>query len=140
MSWEDGPLTRDALRGMPARSLQRMAGVCIERAGVGSIAFLAPVDLTAAALGDIVRISAREVEVYPARGSVRAPEVGCGLNVPARVTLHNIYPCRGDGAAMGAARAAAFAERLRARMHAQGAHGVQYDAAAGTLVFEVDHF
>lgn len=57
-----------------------------------SILFLQPIDFSNGAdLKSIVRIADKAVDVYPT-GYENKPQPGRGFNVPARVTLRDVYP------------------------------------------------
>ena len=122
-------------------SLARVRGLVVGVRGVGSVRWLDPVDLRSAHLPTIVRIGRGAVEVYP-DDTPDKPDVGCGLNGRALVTLEGVHKRdRGTGApTTDAAAVDRFAKRLRRLAADQGARFVGYDADGGVWRFEVDHF
>ena len=122
-------------------SLARVRGLVVGVRGVGSVRWLDPVDLRSAHLPTIVRIGRGAVEVYPDDAPDK-PDVGCGLNGRALVTLEGVHKLDRDTGAptTDAAAIDRFAKRLRRLAADQGARFVGYDADGGVWRFEVDHF
>jgi nucleoporin NUP145 len=78
-------------------SVASVANFVIVRKGYGSISFNEPVDLTGisslSSLQEIVKINRGSVSVYPNESEPVPP--GTGLNIPAQVSLINIFPPSG---------------------------------------------
>jgi len=134
-------------------ALAAVEGFVLGARGQGHIRFLAPVDLRGApALDAVVRFERRAVAVYAAEQSPPPPP-GQGLNVPAEVTLLNVFPSNrrsmsaggsgsdGEGTPEGAEATAKKAERFLSRLQAAaGTRFVAYDATTGTWRFRLEHF
>ncbi|KAK8869988.1 hypothetical protein IAR55_000558 [Kwoniella newhampshirensis] len=113
------------------------------RRGFGEVTFLESVDLTLAPLDDllgtIVVFDQSELSVYPDDYSNKAPE-GKGLNVPARITLENVFahdkatkePIRDPNDQ----RYARFLKRVK---NIPNTEFVSY-TDDGTWTFQVEHF
>ncbi|KAF6264567.1 hypothetical protein COO60DRAFT_1266863 [Scenedesmus sp. NREL 46B-D3] len=122
-------------------ALNRLSGFRVERAGFGSLEWLAPVDVRGVDLGDVISIERGEVAVYVAAEGCESakPPVGSGLNVACRVTLTGVLR-RPKQQQAAAAAAAAFRKRLARYCSEMGARFVDYKPDGGVWVFEVDHF
>lgn len=134
-----GRLTAEVLRNIPPAELRAMRNVRIENPGTGSITFLEAVDLSNGAnLAAIVRIGNKAVDLYP-EGTVK-PEPGQGLNLPARITLSNVFPINKSTRERDtdAATVAKFVERVKVNTTKMGATFVSYED--GVWTFEVEHF
>lgn len=88
----------EQLLGFTPKELAAVPNFLIGRRGFGCITFDLDVDLTRFAedlrgqlFGNVVVFNANKtVEVYPDESG--KPSIGCGLNVPATITLENVYP------------------------------------------------
>ncbi|WVW83374.1 hypothetical protein I302_105393 [Kwoniella bestiolae CBS 10118] len=84
----------DKLRQLSKQELSELHNFTAGRRGFGEVTFLEPVDLTLAPLedllGTIVVFDQSELSVYPDDYPAKAPQ-GQGLNVPARITLENVF-------------------------------------------------
>ncbi|KAL6777466.1 NUP189 [Auxenochlorella protothecoides x Auxenochlorella symbiontica] len=112
----------------------------IGRRGLGSVAWLEPVDVRGLDLDDVITISRGGVEVYlegPAK-----PPVGAGLNRPAEVTMLKIFKTdKATGQPVtNAAAVESFTRKLKRVTAEQGAQFVSYDPRTGTWRFTVEHF
>jgi hypothetical protein len=91
MSTPAGRLDRAALEAMSDTELSAVKDVSIEHPGVGKIQFLKPLNLRHGAdFAKAVVITEKVVDVYP--DAENKPPCGEGLNVPALITLHGIFP------------------------------------------------
>ncbi|KFM26371.1 Nuclear pore complex protein Nup98-Nup96 [Auxenochlorella protothecoides] len=112
----------------------------VGRRGLGSVAWLEPVDVRGLDLDDVITISRGGVEVYlegPAK-----PPVGAGLNRPAEVTMLKIFKTdKATGQPVtNAAAVESFTRKLKRVTAEQGAQFVSYDPRTGTWRFTVEHF
>ncbi|WVQ98527.1 hypothetical protein IAU59_005653 [Kwoniella sp. CBS 9459] len=84
----------EKLRQLSRQELSELHNFTAGRRGYGEVTFLEPVDLTLAPLDDlldtIIVFDQSELSVYPDDYSAKAPQ-GQGLNVPARITLENVF-------------------------------------------------
>ncbi|WWC85271.1 uncharacterized protein L201_000133 [Kwoniella dendrophila CBS 6074] len=84
----------EKLRQLSKQELSELPNFTAGRRGFGEVTFLEPVDLTLAPLDDllgtIIVFDQSELSVYPDDYPAKAPQ-GQGLNVPARITLENVY-------------------------------------------------
>ncbi|WRT66918.1 uncharacterized protein IL334_003883 [Kwoniella shivajii] len=84
----------EKLRQLSKQELSELHNFTAGRRGFGEVTFLEPVDLTLAPLDDllgtIVVFDQSELSVYPDDYPAKAPE-GQGLNIPARITLENVF-------------------------------------------------
>lgn len=84
----------EKLRMMSHDELRRLEHFSAGRKGFGSVEFLEPVDLTGLSslsdlLGDIITVEELELTVYP--DDSNKPPMGKGLNVPAEISLENVF-------------------------------------------------
>lgn len=86
-----------------------------------------------------VVIGVKEVSVYPDDSC--KPEVGCGLNKPARVTLEQAWPvCKTSRRPItdpDRLDKMGYEEKLRRSTAKIGGHFIEYDRETGACVFEV---
>ncbi|GAA5985765.1 hypothetical protein JCM5350_005274 [Sporobolomyces pararoseus] len=136
----------DTLRNFPAAKLRAVPDLVVGRVGFGQVAFSQPVDLTTLdtmedLLGGIVRLEDRNATVYPEEYEDIKPPPGEGLNVPATITLENCFPLDkstrkpikdGDHP-----RVQQHVKRLR---NLEGTVFIDYEAASGKWIFEVQEF
>ena len=114
----------------------------IGRKGFGSIFWNCPVDLKGLNLDEIVHIRRKEVIVYP--DDEEKPEVGQGLNLPAQITLDQVWPV--DKTTHEIVRdvekleALNYTARLEALTVKQNAIFKDYRPETGSWVFNVKHF
>ncbi|ODN73518.1 hypothetical protein L202_08018 [Cryptococcus amylolentus CBS 6039] len=84
----------EKLKQMPTDELSALSGFTAGRRGFGEVTFLEPVDLTRTPLDDIlgaiIVVDQSELSVYPDEYPDK-PEMGDGLNVPARIMLENVF-------------------------------------------------
>ncbi|KAI9789260.1 MAG: Nuclear pore complex protein Nup98-Nup96 [Peltula sp. TS41687] len=131
------------LKKMSREDLKHVNGLKIGRRGCGSVEFQTPVDLTTIDLDKIIDvivvIITRSCTVYP-DASVK-PEVGKGLNVPARITLENSWPRSDRGRREVFERSGPKYEKHLTRLQrVEMTHFESYDPETGTWIFTVDHF
>ncbi|KAI0979617.1 hypothetical protein GJ496_003294 [Pomphorhynchus laevis] len=114
----------------------------IYREGYGSITWPGITDVANFDLDSIVFIRRKEVIVYP--DDDNKPPENEGLNKPAEITLHSVFPLdKFTGQAIKDAHQldemnyTQFLEDATTRM---GAHFVDYLSATGSWTFKVDHF
>lgn len=151
-----------ALRQKSYSALKQVGNFTVTRKGFGSVRFLEPVDLTgiqdlSIIPGGIVQLREKEIWVYPTKDDLHAgldgmradyernpaPKVkqGEALNVPAEVTLEKCWPLdkatRQPLKDSNHARVKQHTAKLQKKAET---HFIDYNAAAGTWKFEVDHF
>ncbi|ODV61743.1 nucleocytoplasmic transporter NUP145 [Ascoidea rubescens DSM 1968] len=81
----------ESLLKLPLHKLSSIKGFIIGRKNFGQINFDSSVDFVSFKLfHNIVKFNSKTVEVYSDE-SIK-PAIGCGLNVPATITLENLYP------------------------------------------------
>nr|XP_019002371.1 nuclear pore complex protein Nup98-Nup96 [Kwoniella mangroviensis CBS 8507]OCF65832.1 nuclear pore complex protein Nup98-Nup96 [Kwoniella mangroviensis CBS 8507] len=84
----------EKLQQLSRQELSELHNFTAGRRGFGEVTFLEPVDLTLAPLedllGTIIIFDQSELSVYPDDYPAKAPQ-GQGLNVPARITLENVF-------------------------------------------------
>lgn len=129
--------------------LASVSDLAIGRTGHGKIQFVNPVDLSeirnlADILGNLVVFDATTVCVYP-DDTEKAP-VGTALNVPAIVTLENVFIKQqvGDKTIIvkdpTSSRAVRHMAILRHNIENKGGEFITYDVTHGIFVFKVPHF
>lgn len=129
--------------------LASVSDLAIGRTGHGKIQFVNPVDLSeirnlADILGNLVVFDATTVCVYP-DDTEKAP-VGTALNVPAIVTLENVFIKHqvGDKTIVvkdpTSSRAVRHMAILRHNIENKGGEFITYDVSHGIFVFKVPHF
>jgi nuclear pore complex protein Nup98-Nup96 len=118
----------------------------IGRVDYGCITFLGVTNLANMNLDEIVHIRRREVHVYP--DDNKKPPVGEGLNKPAEITLHRIWPTEKSASTnlktlvtdpnriikMG------YSKKLEKATIAMGAQFIDYDPSTGSWTFKVNFF
>jgi hypothetical protein len=126
---EDGYFTipsLDTIKGHPA-----VPHLILGRRGYGYIRFHHPVDLTTITspsdLREIVSIDRGTISLY---GDSTIPPEGQGLNVPATVTLENVFPESGVGTEE-------FVEELE---RSTDTEFVSWEKEGGCWTFNVKHF
>jgi nuclear pore complex protein Nup98-Nup96 len=85
----------EKLRHMSRHELRDVSNFTAGRVGYGEVTFEEPVDLTGVDLdtflGSVIVFTDMELAVYPDDGPDK-PARGAGLNMPARITLENVFP------------------------------------------------
>ena len=119
--------------------LARVEDFVVGKVSVGSVRFLAPVDLRGLNLDAIVHFGEKEVVVYPDEDF--KPPVGHGLNKPALITLHKCWPIdkatREPVRDPNSPRLQRHVQKLR---EMEDTEFVQYIEETGTWIFKVQHF
>nr|CAD2172126.1 unnamed protein product [Meloidogyne enterolobii] len=118
-------------------------GLTIGRLGYGSVFWRGPIELQEPLdLDEIVHFRNKEVVVYP--DEAKKPEIGCGLNKPAEVSLENVWPIDPktkmpikDADELIRMNFKGKLERLCARMDS---NFVDYQPCRGVWIFQVEHF
>ncbi|KAI3387396.1 hypothetical protein SNEBB_001074 [Seison nebaliae] len=110
----------------------------------GQVKFLGMVNLKDLDLDVIVKIDHRSVSLYTNQDLVRKPEVGEGLNRPAIVTLHNVWPLnkmtREPITDEQQLRNLFFSEKLKRSTEKIHGKFMEYIPSTGSWIFEVEHF
>lgn len=107
----------------------------------GNLMFKYPVDLTAfegrwdSLLSKTIVFQNRILQVYP--DEAEKPSQGNGLNVPAVITLENVFPKKYDPKHPNFELLERHIERLKS---AHGMKFISFDSLTGNYVFEVEHF
>lgn len=114
----------------------------IGRVDYGCITFPGFTNLANMNLDEIIHIRRKEVHVYP--DDTKKPAVGQGLNKPAEVTLHRIWPTDKQTKSpitdperiimMG------YNKKLESATVEMGAQFIDYDPVTGSWTFKVKHF
>ena len=126
-----------ALAAADPAALAAVEGFTLTRRGVGSLRWLAPVDVRGLDLEAVARIDAGEVAVYT---DAPKPPVGEGLNTACEVTLLGVHKRKGGAVVTDAAAVAGFEKRLRRYCAEAGAEFVAYKPDGGVWRFRVEHF
>lgn len=135
-----------ALEAMAQRdpdALARVENFTVGRRGVGTVRWLAPVDVRGLDLDALVKFQPREIRVY--LDEEDKPPVGEGLNQPAEVTLFGIYRLdKATGKPMTDEKTVRkMREKLsRVVLEQTDGHGqmIDYDVHGGVWRFQVEHF
>lgn len=131
------------LTKLSVKELSEVDNFIIGRVGYGQISYNYPVDLSGAAMackqneetlnnelfGKIVQFKKKHLLVYENFGDEKPP-IGFGLNVPATITLENIFAKDGENSSQ-------FIKKLQ---NLKGMDFVTYDLITGSWVFKVMHF
>ncbi|CCE65902.1 hypothetical protein TPHA_0N01210 [Tetrapisispora phaffii CBS 4417] len=138
----------EELQNLPEYILKSLPDFVIGRKSHGYITFNFPVDLSAfkndfsgSLFGGVVKFnSTKTVEVYPDSSS--KPERGLGMNVPATITLENIFPI--DQVTKlpikDSARTPEFQKFVAKLRRMKGMEFVSYNPYSGSWTFNVQHF
>lgn len=135
-----------SLEAMAQRDPDALA--CVEnftvgRRGVGTVRWLAPIDVRGLDLDNLVKFQSREIRVY--LDEEDKPPVGEGLNQPAEVTLLGIYRIdKATGKPMTDERTVRKMREKLSRVVQEQTDGqgkmIDYDAVGGVWRFQVEHF
>ncbi|KAI9887281.1 MAG: hypothetical protein M1823_000875 [Watsoniomyces obsoletus] len=133
--------SKEQLQKMSREQLKRVTNFEVGRHGCGFVAFRAPVDLTTIDLdhifGHIVQIQTRSLTVYPDK----TPEMGKGLNVPARITLESSWPRGKNGRGTVRDTSGPRVEKHINRLQRiEDTRFESYNPRTGVWIFTVDHF
>lgn len=106
----------------------------------GTVKFLAPVNLSRCLdkVLDLIKIQKGYVVIYPDE-SLR-PEYGDGINVPAEVTLHNVFPIsKATGVEIRDPTSSAMNQHIQKLKNAPSTCFKEYDAITGDWVFTIQN-
>jgi hypothetical protein len=114
----------------------------IGRVDYGCITFPGITNITNMNFDEIVHIRRKEVHVYP--DDTKKPPIGQGLNKPAEITLHRIWPTDKETKKpitdpnrvinMG------YNKKIEKVTEEMGAQFIDYDPSTGSWTFKVKHF
>jgi nuclear pore complex protein Nup98-Nup96 len=114
----------------------------IGRVDYGCITFPGITNLADLNLDEIVHIRRKEVHVYP--DDTRKPPVGEGLNRPAEITLHRIWPTHKQTKMPivdpNVIINIGYDKKIERATIEMGAQFVDYDPVTGSWTFKVKHF
>lgn len=114
----------------------------IGRVDYGCITFPGITDVANMNLDELVHIRRKEVHVYPDES--KKPPVGHGLNKPAEITLHRIWPTdkhtRMPITDPHSVIGMAYDKKIEKATNEMGAQFVDYDPVTGSWTFKVKHF
>jgi len=130
----------DKLKKMRGEDLSHVYNFTVGRREVGEIQWLGETDVRNLDLDRLVHIENREVIVYP--DEEEKPEIGVGLNKPAKVSLHKVWKVdKKTGQQLkDVSSVTNFTAKLKQHCEKQGLTFLGYDATQGTWSFEVPHF
>ncbi|GJQ11668.1 hypothetical protein GpartN1_g3459.t1 [Galdieria partita] len=130
----------EELHKMRDEDLSHVHNFIVGRRNVGEIQWLGETDVRNLDLDRLVIIENREVIVYP--NESEKPEIGVGLNKPAKVSLHKVWKTdKKTGQPLkDVASITNFTAKLKSHCEKQGLTFLGYDATQGTWSFEVPHF
>uniref|UniRef100_UPI0001C04F2A Nucleoporin NUP145 n=1 Tax=Saccharomyces cerevisiae TaxID=4932 RepID=UPI0001C04F2A len=138
----------EQLERLSLKQLAAVSNFVIGRRGYGCITFQHDVDLTAFTksfreelFGKIVIFrSSKTVEVYPDEAT--KPMIGHGLNVPAIITLENVYPVdkKTKKPMKDTTKFAEFQVFDRKLRSMREMNYISYNPFGGTWTFKVNHF
>lgn len=138
----------EQLSRLPLKQLSILPDFVIGRKGYGYITFNHEVDLTALApdferelFGKIVIFHpTKTVEVYP--DGTRKATIGHGLNVPATITLENIYPIdrKTKMPLKDGSRSEEVQLLIKRLKNMRGMEFISYNPFGGVWTFKVNHF
>ncbi|ODQ82363.1 hypothetical protein BABINDRAFT_31275 [Babjeviella inositovora NRRL Y-12698] len=131
-----------SLARLSKKELSEVNGFTVGRKNYGKIEFSAPVDLTTISLEDItnnlVVFTPKSCIIYP-EAAVK-PEVGEGLNLPARITLEGCFPYSRDTKLPVTDSKHPVVKRHIAKLHKIPETTFEaYDPVSGTWAFKVEH-
>jgi hypothetical protein len=131
----------EALSALSSLDLTHVENFSVGRKGYGNLMFKYPVDLTAfegnwdQLLGKTIIFQRRTLQVYPDESN--KPNEGNGLNVPAVVTLENVFPRNYNTLDPNLELLERHIQRLKST---HGMKFISFDPINGNYVFEVEHF
>ncbi|QLL30346.1 hypothetical protein HG536_0A01630 [Torulaspora globosa] len=138
----------EQLANLSEEQLTAVPNFLIGRKGYGSITFQYDVDLSAFAkhietelFGKVVIFNANKtVEVYADES--KKPPIGCGLNVPAIVTLNNVYPVdkKSKKELRDEANSNEVQVLVRRLRNLRNMDFISYNPFGGVWTFKVNHF
>lgn len=136
------------LSKLSSTQLKSVPNFIIGRKGFGNISFNYDVDLTAFSphfrqelFGNIVSFySTKTVEVYPDHNN--KPAVGCGLNVPATISLEKIYPIdkKTKRPITDTSKTDEMQVLIRKLKSMRDMEFISYNPFGGVWTFKVNHF
>lgn len=131
----------EELSKMTSLELTHVENFSAGRKSYGNLMFRFPVDLTAfegrweSLLGSSIVFHKKTLQVYP--DDANKPRQGNGLNIPAVITLENVFPPRYDPSNPDTKLLESHIQRLKT---AHGMKFISFDPISGNYVFEVEHF
>lgn len=140
--WTSPPISK--LLDYTSDELKRVANFKVGRKGFGQISFQSPVDLTTfEALedipGSIIIFDEKVCTVYPDESL--KPSLGCGINVPAIITLEHCWPfSKEKREPITDPNHPRFQQHLDRLKRMKETEFIDYIADTGTWIFKVNHF
>ncbi|CAD7703094.1 unnamed protein product, partial [Ostreobium quekettii] len=130
---------KNMLRG-DAHALKSLFGFTIGRKGYGKVKILESANVERAKICDIFQIRRGVVSAYENAHKKDVPAPGSGFNLPAEVTLHEVYKRKKDGTILrDPASQESFTRQLKKLCRRDGSQFVAYEADEGTWTFRVQN-